>query len=88
MIKPGDHIRIGNSAQLDDLGMKEFVGKTAIVSACCTGKNNPGVFAVIKSGPHKEEEWFIPIASAQTRANLRRMRCQNILKWFNDKIDI
>lgn len=86
MIEEGTRFKVSDSEHLAELRLQDLVGRNATVTLVCKNKKNPGVFAVISNGPHKDEEWFIPLASVNTRESNNRQKCEKVMRWLHDKI--
>ena len=80
-ISKGSTIKIIYCRKLQEYGLINLVGQTAVITECLfDNKNNPGAYVIIIKGINKGEEWFIPLRSIQTRESINKLRSDAILR--------
>lgn len=82
MIQQGEIVEIKYSKALLELGLCELVTRKAQVTKIVYNKRNKekGAYVIPKTGRLKDEEWYIPIQSIESRESINKLRNKGILK--------
>lgn len=82
MIQQGEIIEIKYSKALLFLGLCELVTRKAQVTKVVYTKRNKvkGAYVIPQTGRLKDEEWYIPILSINSLADINKLRNKSILK--------
>lgn len=80
MISEGDEVRIIYSNELCADRLLFLIGQRGYVIKCAISNKSPGVYVVIENGKNRGEEWYIPLKSIQSAADVNKIRNTAILK--------
>lgn len=82
MIQQGEIVEIKYSKALLQLGLCELVTRKAQVTKIVYTKRNKekGAYVIPQTGRLKYEEWYIPIQSINSLAEINKLRNKSILK--------
>ena len=82
MIQQGEIVEIKYSRALLELGLCKLVTRKAQVTKIVYTKRNKekGAYVIPQTGRLKDEEWYIPIQSINSLAEINKLRNKGILK--------